>query len=38
MFGKKPSLAEAQALMVKKQLAARSVTDARIFSSTICFG
>jgi protein-L-isoaspartate(D-aspartate) O-methyltransferase len=33
MFGKKPSLAEAQALMVKKQLAARSVTDSRILQA-----
>lgn len=30
MFSKKPSLAEAQALMVKKQLVARSITDPRI--------
>ena len=33
MFGKKPSLAEAQALMIKKQLAGRSVTDARILQA-----
>jgi protein-L-isoaspartate(D-aspartate) O-methyltransferase len=33
MFGKKPSLEEAQALMVKKQLAARSITDPRILQA-----
>jgi protein-L-isoaspartate(D-aspartate) O-methyltransferase len=33
MFAKKPSLTEAQAAMVKKQLAARSITDARILSA-----
>ncbi|MBI1878793.1 MAG: protein-L-isoaspartate(D-aspartate) O-methyltransferase [Chloroflexi bacterium] len=33
MFGKKLSLAEAQALMVKKQLAARAISDPRILQA-----
>lgn len=33
MFGKNPSLAEAQALMVKKQLAGRSITDRRVLQA-----
>ncbi len=30
MFGKKPTLAEAQAHMVEKQLEARHITDVRV--------
>lgn len=33
MFGKKPNLAEAQELMVKKQLAGRSITDSRVLQA-----
>lgn len=33
MFGKKPSLADAQALMVKKQLAGRFITDPRVLKA-----
>ena len=33
MFGKKPSLDEARANMVKRQLAARQITDSRILQA-----